>query len=510
MTLVKLQFLPILVLVSLAGPPDIRAETPKQRLAVMDIQDLSEGLRDRTVTSLTGYLWGKLAQSDRYVLVDRTAQSEEKQRLLQDMRRPDLRIDKDFQIELGKAVGAESILVTTIDRIGSRYSVRSEVVDIEREVTTGSGGPRLCMADPPGTLEDRLLDALDKVVLDLGGRQTGKLHVTVEPSDGTSLTLIAPSGRTESATGFFMSDEIEIGVWSVRATHDGYAPFQESVVVRQGQQSSLHINLLRFGNLSVEGSPQGAEIRILGSENFERVGTLPLRNMDLPPGEYTLLVRAEGYTDVQQDITLAAEERKVVPIRLQSGTSGAPIDPPLEPPIPSDPGEAGPDEKTLALEAEVDRVLAIRVPKERQAALRKLVAENKDGTNREALIQAAIRVSHRVDANTMAGLLQETAFDPNSHYLIQEFFGLCQSDPRVREAFTNLLKRLGITKPPFPFPFPGGNPLPFPLPFPGAPGGGAPTQPPAPGTTPTFPFPIPDHLLPPSDSSSESLGLNND
>ncbi len=236
------------------------------------------------------------------------------------------------------------------------------------------------------------------------------------------------------------------------------------------------------------------------------MGTLPWRDLDLPPGEYTVLVRSAGYADAQQDITLAADERKTVPIRLQPGQAGGPVEPPIEPPADggAGPGDTGANEQTLALEAEIDAILAIRVPAERQAALRELVAENREGERREALIQASIRVSQRIDAMHLLGLMQETAFDPKSHHLIQEFLVLCRSDPRVGKAFTDLLKRQGITKPPFSFPgMPPSFPLPFPLPFPGMPGGGEPGKPPAPGTTPTFPFPIPDNLLPPADRPAD-------
>ena len=159
---------------------------------------------------------------------------------------------------------------------------------------------------------------------DKGGRETtpkggGPGHSvsrTPKPKPKASLLVnVTPSDST-----IILNDEIQRGE-NGTLDRTGLAPgIYRLVVQREGYESqALQISLtpdtntpfnvvlkLITGDLNIEPSVSGCQIRVLEAETNALVGTYSgqVRNLELPPGRYQILVSKEGYRAVVRDVSV--------------------------------------------------------------------------------------------------------------------------------------------------------------------------------------------------------------
>ena len=110
------------------------ADDDKLRLAVMEFEDRSGEIPQKTLSDATEYLRGALISANKYIVIASERQS---QAMVKDMKKESYKEcnDKNCQIQLGQALSADTILRTTITRLGKTFVIASELIDLEKEAT---------------------------------------------------------------------------------------------------------------------------------------------------------------------------------------------------------------------------------------------------------------------------------------------------------------------------------------------------------------------------------------
>ena len=106
----------------------------KLRLAVMEFEDRSKSLSKQMLSDATEYLRGALIAANKYIVIASERQS---QAMVKNMKKESYKEcnDKNCQIQLGQALSADTILRTTITRLGKTFVIASELIDLEKEAT---------------------------------------------------------------------------------------------------------------------------------------------------------------------------------------------------------------------------------------------------------------------------------------------------------------------------------------------------------------------------------------
>lgn len=106
----------------------------KLRLAVMEFEDRSKSLSKQMLSDATEYLRGALIAANKYIVIASERQS---QAMVKNMKKESYKAcnDKNCQIQLGQALSADTILRTTITRLGKTFVIASELIDLEKEAT---------------------------------------------------------------------------------------------------------------------------------------------------------------------------------------------------------------------------------------------------------------------------------------------------------------------------------------------------------------------------------------
>ena len=106
----------------------------KPMLAVMEFEDRSGNLPERTLSDAAEYLRSALASSGKFILI---AKERQEKAMIAEMKKESYKLcnDKNCQIPLGQALSADTILRTTINFFGGTYIVTSELINLEKEAT---------------------------------------------------------------------------------------------------------------------------------------------------------------------------------------------------------------------------------------------------------------------------------------------------------------------------------------------------------------------------------------
>ena len=128
----------------------------KLRLAVMEFEDRSGSLSKQMLSDATEYLRGALISANKYIVI---AQERQSQAMVKDMKKESYKEcnDKNCQIQLGQALSADTILRTTITRLGKTFVIASELIDLEKEATVVGAREKY-----DGT-ENSMSEALDNI-----------------------------------------------------------------------------------------------------------------------------------------------------------------------------------------------------------------------------------------------------------------------------------------------------------------------------------------------------------
>lgn len=106
----------------------------KQKLAVMEFEDLSGTLSPETLAGATEYIRGAFVSTNKYIVI---AKERQEKAMIKEMKKESYKAcnDKNCQIPLGQALSADTILRTTISFFGGFYTITSELIDLAKEAT---------------------------------------------------------------------------------------------------------------------------------------------------------------------------------------------------------------------------------------------------------------------------------------------------------------------------------------------------------------------------------------
>lgn len=134
----------------------------KQKLAVMEFEDLSGKLPKDTLSGATEYIRGAFVSSNKFVVI---AKERQEKAMIKEMKKESYKAcnDKNCQIPLGQALSADTILRTTINFFGGVYTITSELIDLAKEATVVGAKQKF------NGSEQSLMEALDKIVIQITG-----------------------------------------------------------------------------------------------------------------------------------------------------------------------------------------------------------------------------------------------------------------------------------------------------------------------------------------------------
>ena len=153
-----LTFLILLFAVNLFAKDD----DDKLKLAVMEFEDRSGSLSEKTLSDATEYMRGAFASSNKYVVI---AKERQEKAVIKEMKKESYKScnDKNCQIPLGQALSADTILRTGINFFGGVYTITSELIDLEKEVTI------IAAKEEYDGSDKELKQAIDKIVEKIAG-----------------------------------------------------------------------------------------------------------------------------------------------------------------------------------------------------------------------------------------------------------------------------------------------------------------------------------------------------
>ena len=128
----------------------------KLKLAVMEFEDRSGTLSEKTLSDATEYIRSAFVASNKFIVI---AKERQEKVMIAEMKKESYKLcnDKNCQIPLGQALSADTILRTTINSLGGVYVITSELIDLEKEATVIGAKQNF-----DGS-ETSLVSALDKI-----------------------------------------------------------------------------------------------------------------------------------------------------------------------------------------------------------------------------------------------------------------------------------------------------------------------------------------------------------
>lgn len=149
-------------LIFLLTVPLFSDDDEKQKLAVMEFEDLSGKLPPEMLAGATEYIRGAFVSSNKFIVI---AKERQENAMIKEMKKESYKScnDKNCQIPLGQALSADTILRTTINFFGGIYTITSELIDLAKEATIIGAKQNF-----DGT-ERSLMEALDRIVVQIAG-----------------------------------------------------------------------------------------------------------------------------------------------------------------------------------------------------------------------------------------------------------------------------------------------------------------------------------------------------
>jgi hypothetical protein len=132
------------------------------------------------------------------------------------------------------------------------------------------------------------------------------LLVNVTPSDST---IILNDEIQRGENGTLDRAGLAPGIYRLVVQREGYESQTLQISLNPDTTTPFNVVLKRIpGILNIEPSVTGSQIRVLDAETNALVGTYSgqVRNLELTPGRYQILVSKEGYRSVARDVSVNA------------------------------------------------------------------------------------------------------------------------------------------------------------------------------------------------------------
>ncbi|HAA57388.1 MAG TPA: hypothetical protein DCE42_21665 [Myxococcales bacterium] len=157
-------------------------------------------------------------------------------------------------------------------------------------------------------------------------------HLKKKMMQGRLVLFVTPSGASihidGKATGTAPIKPLALstGTHKLKITHPNHATIEQEVTIIGGKSLNLRLKLqAQTGTLSITSQPEGAMVEIDG-KNW---GKTPLKDIKLPVGTHTVLVKTKGYKSNRKTVDISAEKKENLSFVLSTQQS-RPTPPPAE------------------------------------------------------------------------------------------------------------------------------------------------------------------------------------
>ncbi len=207
-----------------------------------------------------------------------------------------------------EGLGADLLLRAKLGNAGAGWSMDVEMIGptgsvvLKRSFKVGGvddqGQPRTLEAG----LEQLAFDAVRELF-----QATGALEIVTRPA-GAQVDI---NGRPAGESPLIV--ELPVGTHELQISLDNHLPSKHSAKVAAGKRTKLELDLsAQMATLTVDSTPVLGEV-FIDNRSVGTAGT-PL---SLPPGEYELEIRAEGFKSRTQRIIVSPDENKIVSLTLE-------------------------------------------------------------------------------------------------------------------------------------------------------------------------------------------------
>jgi hypothetical protein len=142
---------------------------------------------------------------------------------------------------------------------------------------------------------------------------------TIELSSNAPKSVVFLDGKEMGLAPW--KGEIKTGTHTFEVRAPGYKKGVKEIVVEEGDDRTIVLNLEIEGEparLKLEANVDGAEVFVEGI----KMGSIPIKPLDLPPGPAHVIIKADGYVPFEGDIQLTTGKPTSAEIKLASEKTG--------------------------------------------------------------------------------------------------------------------------------------------------------------------------------------------
>jgi TolB-like protein len=286
----------------------------QQTIAVIEFE--GKGVSQTEASALSDELEIHLSNIGGYIVIERS----ERGNILEEQGFQQTGcVSSECAVEVGKLLGSQLIVVGSISKVGSTFSVTAKIVDVQTGKITRTANYKY-----RGIIDDLLLTGMAEVASQLIGqggprapvqaarpsvpvKRMGSIHITADPED--AVVFVDDEGYKKTP---LTVDSLDIGDHKVEVVKMGYLRETRMVEVKENETSELNIVLKTKPRLTVKSDPTGASIQI----NEKDKGVAPKVFTDLEPAQYRLGISLPSYDNFFEVITLEAGDSIEVDTKL--------------------------------------------------------------------------------------------------------------------------------------------------------------------------------------------------
>lgn len=245
-------------------------------------------------------------------------------RMIERVRMTDVLKEQNFQLspqcgdsytclkEAGRILGVNRLVIGTVNRVGSLYSIHLRLVDVQTAELAGVALVQ-CACGPEEILTRISLDLTRQLASALYSKMpTGSLEIDSQPPGAEVILKDQKIGLTPLKLPKVLAGEQEILI-----RKENYLPVSQKIQLLPSTAQSHRFVLTNgkeVGYLSLQSAPAGAQLKIDGQSQ----GPSPLMRLPLPAGFHQLEVSLPGYKTQTQSLFLEAGQDLPVETTLLS------------------------------------------------------------------------------------------------------------------------------------------------------------------------------------------------
>ena len=181
-------------------------EDDKLKLAVMEFEDRSGNLSEKTLSDATEYIRGAFLSTNKYVVI---AKERQEKAMIAQMKKESYKLcnDKNCQIPLGQALSADTILRTTITFFGGVYTITSELIDLAKEASVVGtkqdyDGSEAALKHALDEIAEKIAAYAERIETDGKSQENQEVnHVAAEERPAAEKSLTAEENPEKKAAG---------------------------------------------------------------------------------------------------------------------------------------------------------------------------------------------------------------------------------------------------------------------------------------------------------------------